>query len=54
VVWELGDVPPDPQAMAVHANGVMVFALAGGQISVMTRFDTSVLPLFGLPSALPG
>jgi hypothetical protein len=29
-------------------------ALAGGQISAMTRFDTSVLPLFGLPSALTG
>jgi len=29
-------------------------ALAGGQISAMTRFDTSVLPLFGLPATLAG
>jgi RNA polymerase sigma-70 factor (ECF subfamily) len=35
-----------------HANGVMVFTLAGGQISGMTRFDTSVLDLFDLPAAL--
>jgi RNA polymerase sigma-70 factor (TIGR02960 family) len=44
----------DPPTMAAQANGVMVFALAGGQISAMTRFDTSVLPLFGLPPALAG
>jgi RNA polymerase sigma-70 factor, ECF subfamily len=44
----------DPRAMAAPANGVMVFALAGGQIGAMTRFDTSVLPLFRLPPTLPG
>jgi hypothetical protein len=44
----------DPRSMSAQANGVMVFALAGGQISAMTRFDTSVLPLFGLPPALAG
>jgi hypothetical protein len=32
---------------------VMVFALAGGQICAMTRFDTSVLSRFGLPQTLP-
>jgi RNA polymerase sigma-70 factor (TIGR02960 family) len=35
-----------------HANGVMVFTLAGAQISEMTRFDTSVLGYFGLPATL--
>ena len=43
----------DPQAKVAHANGVMVFALAGGQICAMTRFDISVLPRFGLPRTLP-
>jgi RNA polymerase sigma-70 factor (ECF subfamily) len=36
-----------------HANGVMVFALAGREICAMTRFDTSVLPLFRLAATLP-
>lgn len=35
-----------------HANGVMVFALADGQVSEMTRFDTSVIGHFGLPLTL--
>jgi hypothetical protein len=43
----------DPQAKVAQANGVMVFALAGGQICAMTRFDTSVLSRFGLPQTLP-
>jgi ketosteroid isomerase-like protein len=36
-----------------HANGVMAFSLAGREICAMTRFDTSVLGLFGLPATLP-
>lgn len=40
-------------AGTARANGVMVFTLSGDRISGMTRFDTSALPLFGLPSVLP-
>jgi len=36
-----------------HANGMLVLTLAGSRISAMTRFDNSVLPLFGLPRTLP-
>jgi RNA polymerase sigma-70 factor (TIGR02960 family) len=43
----------DPQAKVAHANGLLVFTLAHGQISAITRFDTSVLPRFGLPLTLP-
>jgi hypothetical protein len=31
----------------------MTFTLAGDRICGMTRFDTSVLPSFGLPRSLP-
>jgi len=31
----------------------MVFTLADGRICAMTRFDTSVLPRFGLSRTLP-
>ena len=37
-----------------HANGMLVLTLAGSRISAMTRFDNSMLPLFGLPRTLPG
>jgi hypothetical protein len=43
----------DPRVKIAHANGEMVSAFAGGQISAMTRFDISVLPRFGLPRTLP-
>jgi len=36
-----------------RANGMLVLTLAGSEISAMTRFDNSVLPLFGLPRTLP-
>jgi hypothetical protein len=36
-----------------RANSVMVFTLAGQQVAAMTRFDASVLGLFGLPATLP-
>jgi RNA polymerase sigma-70 factor (ECF subfamily) len=42
----------DPLADIDHANGMLVLTLAGGQISVMTRFDNSVLALFGLPRTM--
>ncbi len=44
----------EPADAIAHANGVMVFTLAGGGISGMTRFDTTVLPWFGLAPTLPG
>jgi RNA polymerase sigma-70 factor (TIGR02960 family) len=34
--------------------GLYVLTLAGDRISAMTRFDTGVLPRFGLPRSLPG
>jgi RNA polymerase sigma-70 factor (TIGR02960 family) len=44
----------DPHAPVLHANGLIVLTLAGDQISMITRFDLSVLPRFGLPRSLPG
>ena len=41
-----------PNDEVSRANGVMVFTLAGSEISAMTRFDTSVLDLFSLPATL--
>jgi RNA polymerase sigma-70 factor (TIGR02960 family) len=43
----------DPHAPVLHANGLIVLTLAGGQISALTRFDNSVLSHFGLPRTLP-
>ena len=43
----------DPLTGVAHANGMLVLTLAGSRISAMTRFDNSVLPLFGLPRTLP-
>ena len=36
-----------------HGTGLYVLTLTGGRICAMTRFDTSVLPWFGLPRSLP-
>jgi RNA polymerase sigma-70 factor (TIGR02960 family) len=36
-----------------HGTGLYVLTLAGGRICAMTRFDTTVLPWFGLPRSLP-
>jgi hypothetical protein len=36
-----------------HGTGLYVLTLAGGQIRAMTRFETGVLPWFGLPRSLP-
>jgi len=44
----------DPHVPVLHANGLLVLTLAGDQISMITRFDPSVLPRFGLPRSLPG
>jgi ketosteroid isomerase-like protein len=37
-----------------HSSGVFVLTLAGDRICAFTRFDSSVLPWFGLPRSLPG
>ncbi len=36
-----------------HGTGLLVLTLTGDRICAITRFDTSVLPWFGLPRALP-
>jgi RNA polymerase sigma-70 factor (ECF subfamily) len=36
-----------------HGTGLYVLTLMGDRISAMTRFDSSVLPSFGLPRSLP-
>jgi RNA polymerase sigma-70 factor (ECF subfamily) len=36
-----------------HGSGLYVLTLTGGRIRAITRFDTGVLPRFGLPRALP-
>jgi RNA polymerase sigma-70 factor (TIGR02960 family) len=37
-----------------HGTGLLVLTLTGDQICAVTRFDTTVLPWFGLPRSLPG
>jgi hypothetical protein len=37
-----------------HGIGRYVLTLTGDRIGARTRFDTSVLPSFGLPRWLPG
>jgi RNA polymerase sigma-70 factor (ECF subfamily) len=36
-----------------HGTGLYVLTLTGDRICALTRFDTSVLPWFGLPRSLP-
>jgi RNA polymerase sigma-70 factor (TIGR02960 family) len=36
-----------------HGAGLFVLTLTGDRISAFTRFDTSMLPYFGLPRSLP-
>jgi hypothetical protein len=42
----------DPRSDVLRANGLMVIALAGRQVSAITRFDNSNLARFGLPRTL--
>ena len=44
----------DPRACIQHGAGLLVLTLAGHRICAMTRFETSVLAWFGLPTSLPG
>jgi RNA polymerase sigma-70 factor (TIGR02960 family) len=37
-----------------HGTGLFVLTLTGDRICAMTRFDSDVLPWFGLPRSLPG
>ena len=41
-----------PRTRTYHAMGFMVLTLSGDQISAMTRFENSILPLFGLPRTI--
>ena len=43
----------DPETGVAHANGLLVFTLAGRRVSAITRFDNSALPSFGMPRVLP-
>ncbi len=43
----------DPHTAVLHAGGLIVLTLAGDRISMITRFDNSVIPRFGLPRSLP-
>jgi RNA polymerase sigma-70 factor (TIGR02960 family) len=42
-----------PPAGIRHGTGLYVLTLAGDRVCVMTRFEASVLPWFGLPRSLP-
>jgi RNA polymerase sigma-70 factor (ECF subfamily) len=48
-----GEYVGDRHADVMHATGLLTITLAGEQIAEITRFDNSVLPLFGLPRTLP-
>jgi hypothetical protein len=37
-----------------YGTGLFVLTLTGDRICAFTRFDSSVLPWFGLPRSLPG
>jgi RNA polymerase sigma-70 factor (TIGR02960 family) len=43
----------DPAGGVSHAIGLLTFTLAGDRIYAITRFDTAVMPSFGLPRTLP-
>ena len=44
----------DPTSGVRHGTGLFVLTLAGDRICAMTRFESSVLPWFGLPQSLAG
>jgi RNA polymerase sigma-70 factor (TIGR02960 family) len=43
----------DGRSGATHAVGLLVLTLSGTRVSAMTRFDSGVLPRFGLPPHYP-
>jgi RNA polymerase sigma-70 factor (ECF subfamily) len=50
----LGLYVRDPGGRVYHAMGLLVLTLTADQICAITRFDSSVLPRFGLPRKVPG
>jgi RNA polymerase sigma-70 factor (TIGR02960 family) len=42
----------DSQTPVLHAMGLLVLTLEGDRISALTRFESSVMPRFGLPRTL--
>jgi len=44
----------EPTGGIRHGTGLLVLNLTGDRICAMTRFESSVLPSFGLPRSLPG
>ena len=42
----------DPRSDVLHANGLIVIALAGDKVTALTQFDNSNLARFGLPRTL--
>lgn len=43
-----------PTGCVRHGTGLLVLTLTGDRICAITRFDSNVLPWFGLPRSLPG
>ncbi len=43
---------PEPSG-GYRAGGLLVFGLSGSRVSAITRFDSTVLPRFGVPARLP-
>jgi RNA polymerase sigma-70 factor (TIGR02960 family) len=43
---------PDPHGAVMHATGLLVLTLAGDKIAAITRFETSVLGFFAMPSGM--
>jgi hypothetical protein len=44
---------PEPPG-GYRADGMLVFGLSGRLVSAITRFDSTVLPRFGVPATWPG
>jgi RNA polymerase sigma-70 factor (TIGR02960 family) len=44
----------DQHTAVLYATGLLVMTLAGDRVSMITRFDNSVIHRFGLPRSLPG
>jgi hypothetical protein len=49
----LGMYVADPHTGVYRAYGLHVVTIAGDRIGVVTGFDASVMPRFGLPRTLP-
>lgn len=43
----------NPHASLLQVAGLLVLTVAGTRVAAITRFDSSVLPLFGLPRTVP-